>query len=226
MLTASPAPPGGAPSQQQQQYAPPPTTQTPPAQSGGHYYPPPPGGNAPPTNQHPYQAPHFPGQQGQQQYPTPQNFSHRTSYQKTTPSPGPPQQAASPYQSPPVRAGLPQQQQQHGNGETQEYAQHMQMQQQQHLGHQSHGPVGGASLGGASTGAGSPPTGFQGVQSTTADDVGTFNGGSYRISHRDSNTIITLQLAFGCPMIVKPGKLRAQSLGRFALVLVVTREAW
>lgn len=54
-------------------------------------------------------------------------------------------------------------------------------------------------------GAGAPAN-FLGVQSTTQDDVGTFNGGSYRISHRDSNTIITLQLAFGCPLIVKPGK--------------------
>lgn len=55
-------------------------------------------------------------------------------------------------------------------------------------------------------GAGAPAN-FMGVQSTTQDDVGTFNGGSYRISHRDSNTIITLQLAFGCPLIAKPGKL-------------------
>ena len=39
------------------------------------------------------------------------------------------------------------------------------------------------------------------------DDVGTFNGGSYRISHRNSNTILTLQLAMGCPLTAKPGKL-------------------
>jgi hypothetical protein len=42
--------------------------------------------------------------------------------------------------------------------------------------------------------------------SSTQDDVGTFNGGSYRISHRDTNTIVTLQLAFGCPLTVKPGE--------------------
>lgn len=42
--------------------------------------------------------------------------------------------------------------------------------------------------------------------STTQDDVGTFNGGSYRISHRDTNTILTMQLAVGCPLTVKPGK--------------------
>jgi hypothetical protein len=65
-------------------------------------------------------------------------------------------------------------------------------------------------------GAGQPQ--FQGAQqpqfagagggspSTTADDVGTFNGGSYRVSHRDTNTILTVQLAIGCPLTAKPGK--------------------
>lgn len=43
--------------------------------------------------------------------------------------------------------------------------------------------------------------------STTQDDVGTFNGGSYRISHRDTNSILTFQLAMGCPLTVKPGML-------------------
>lgn len=41
--------------------------------------------------------------------------------------------------------------------------------------------------------------------SATQDDVGTFNGGSYRISHRDTNSILTFQLAMGCPLTVKPG---------------------
>ena len=40
-----------------------------------------------------------------------------------------------------------------------------------------------------------------------ADDVGTFNGGSYRVSHRDTNTILTIQLAIGCPFTAKPGKI-------------------
>ena len=48
------------------------------------------------------------------------------------------------------------------------------------------------------------PEHFVGAQATT-DDVGTFNGGSYRVSHRDSNTILTIQLAVGCPVTVKPG---------------------
>jgi len=39
----------------------------------------------------------------------------------------------------------------------------------------------------------------------TTDDVGTFNGGSYRVSHRDTNTILTVQLAIGCPLTAKPG---------------------
>jgi hypothetical protein len=46
---------------------------------------------------------------------------------------------------------------------------------------------------------------FAGAGSTQADDVGTFNGGSYRVSHRDTNTILTVQLAIGCPFTAKPG---------------------
>ncbi|KAI9810215.1 MAG: hypothetical protein M1826_003691 [Phylliscum demangeonii] len=45
----------------------------------------------------------------------------------------------------------------------------------------------------------------------TMDDVGTFNGGSYRISHRDSNTVLTMQLAMGCPVVAKPGAMFAMS---------------
>lgn len=41
--------------------------------------------------------------------------------------------------------------------------------------------------------------------------MGTFNGGSYRISHRDSNTILTIQLAAGCPLAAKPGTMIAMS---------------
>ncbi|KEQ60775.1 DUF124-domain-containing protein, partial [Aureobasidium melanogenum CBS 110374] len=58
---------------------------------------------------------------------------------------------------------------------------------------------------------GAPPqTHFVGA-GATVDDVGTFNGGSYRISHRDTNTILTLQLAIGCPLTVKPGAMIAMS---------------
>ncbi|KAF2861313.1 DUF124-domain-containing protein [Piedraia hortae CBS 480.64] len=54
------------------------------------------------------------------------------------------------------------------------------------------------------------PVNFTGTGSTT-DDVGTFNGGSYRISHRDTNSLLTLQLAIGCPLTVKPGVMIAMS---------------
>ncbi|KAL6240170.1 tryptophan RNA-binding attenuator protein-like domain-containing protein [Aspergillus navahoensis] len=53
--------------------------------------------------------------------------------------------------------------------------------------------------------------GFVGATDTTADDVGTFNGGSYRISHRDTNTLLTIQLAHGCPLQVKPGVMIGMS---------------
>ena len=59
---------------------------------------------------------------------------------------------------------------------------------------------------------GAPSPGqFVGTGATTQDDVGTFNGGSYRISHRDTNTILTLQLAMGCPITAKPGVMIAMS---------------
>lgn len=41
--------------------------------------------------------------------------------------------------------------------------------------------------------------------------MGTFNGGSFRISHRDTNTILTIQLAMGCPIHAKPGAMIAMS---------------
>ncbi|KAL2800814.1 tryptophan RNA-binding attenuator protein-like domain-containing protein [Aspergillus keveii] len=52
---------------------------------------------------------------------------------------------------------------------------------------------------------------FQGATSTAGDDVGTFNGGSYRVSHRDTNSLLTLQLAVGCPLQVKPGVMIGMS---------------
>lgn len=58
---------------------------------------------------------------------------------------------------------------------------------------------------------GAPPAGHFVGASAIVDDVGTFNGGSYRISHRDSNTILTIQLAMGCPFVTKPGTMIAMS---------------
>lgn len=58
---------------------------------------------------------------------------------------------------------------------------------------------------------GAPPPGHFVGASAIVDDVGVFNGGSYRISHRDSNTILTIQLAMGCPLHAKPGTMIAMS---------------
>lgn len=59
--------------------------------------------------------------------------------------------------------------------------------------------------------SGVPSGQFTGAQSVHGDSVGTFNGGSYRISHRDTNTVLTLQLAVGCPITAKPGVMIAMS---------------
>lgn len=59
--------------------------------------------------------------------------------------------------------------------------------------------------------SGVPVGQFTGAQGITHDDVGTFNGGSFRISHRDTNSIVTLQLAVGCPITAKPGAMIAMS---------------
>ncbi|KAL3703236.1 hypothetical protein TMatcc_010425 [Talaromyces marneffei ATCC 18224] len=59
---------------------------------------------------------------------------------------------------------------------------------------------------------GAPAVGqFRGAQATSADDVGTFNGGSYRISHRSVNSIVTFQLAMGAPLEARPGVMIAMS---------------
>ncbi|KAK4865376.1 hypothetical protein LT330_009487 [Penicillium expansum] len=52
---------------------------------------------------------------------------------------------------------------------------------------------------------------FSGAKETTQDDTGTFNGGSFRVSHRDTNSVLTVQLAMGCPLTVRPGAMIAMS---------------
>ncbi|KAI2640106.1 duf124 domain-containing protein [Xylaria nigripes] len=59
--------------------------------------------------------------------------------------------------------------------------------------------------------AGEPTPGHFAGAGATMDDVGVFNGGSYRISHRDCNTIVTIQLAMGCPLTARPGAMIAMS---------------
>jgi len=61
------------------------------------------------------------------------------------------------------------------------------------------------------TPGGAPPAQHFVGASATTDDVGTFNGGSYRISHRHTNTIVTIQLAMGCPIQARPGVMIAMS---------------
>lgn len=62
---------------------------------------------------------------------------------------------------------------------------------------------------------GAPAPGqFTGAQAANEDSIGTFNGGSYRISHRDSNSLLTLQLAVGCPLIAKPGMMTSITPGQ------------
>jgi uncharacterized protein (AIM24 family) len=57
-----------------------------------------------------------------------------------------------------------------------------------------------------------PPQVAQGAShNTVTDTLGSFNGGAYRIDHRDTNSLLTLQLAHGCPITAKPGAMVAMS---------------
>ncbi|KAF1971249.1 DUF124-domain-containing protein [Bimuria novae-zelandiae CBS 107.79] len=188
---------------------------------GGNYYPPPPekgGYGAPPDHSQQYFAPppggqsyppppqSPPAQQQQQHYPPPpagapqQHFSpppdHHVQQQPAQhyppPNAGPPPQNPYGAPSPSPHPGMPPQQlsQQYTQAPPpQEKAPQMQVQQVQ---------------------APSQPQ-FAGAGSTQTDDVGTFNGGSYRVSHRDTNTILTVQLAIGCPFTAKPGAMIAMT---------------
>ncbi|CAG8979349.1 hypothetical protein HYALB_00002475 [Hymenoscyphus albidus] len=191
-----PPPPGagnGGPAQPGQQHYTPPPSSPPPNQTTHQYYPPPPQQGSPAQSGQYAPPPQPTSPQQQQQYSSPsQNFSqHRTSYQQ------PPQQ----QQQPPAQALTYEQPQSSG-----------------HASHASHGsasyPVEKPPLDtskSANLDHGAPAAAHFIGASTTADDVGTFNGGSYRISHRDSNTIVTIQLAMGCPLTVKPGAMIAMT---------------
>ncbi|KAF2009273.1 DUF124-domain-containing protein [Aaosphaeria arxii CBS 175.79] len=174
---------------QQQYYAPPP---------GAAHYPPPPASNPsaqhypPPPQQQQQQYPpppdHFqqqqqqpPSQQQQHHYPPPPGAQAIAGASQT---PQPPQYAPSPSPHP----GVPPQQSPLQDIKRQQPQQPQQQQQQLPQSPQ-----------------------FTGIGSNTADDVGTFNGGSYRVSHRDTNTILTIQLAIGCPLTARPGAMIAMS---------------
>ncbi|KAI1081060.1 DUF124-domain-containing protein [Whalleya microplaca] len=204
-----PPPPGPAGSTGPQKSYPPPPTSPPANQT--KFYPPPPG------------TPSFAPPQGQS-YPTPPQQNYPAPPQQGYPSPpqqniSPPPKSGTPIYSPPPQAA------QHmslpfrndgaasppsGNapaysdvvpngpeGYPKEKAQSI-------LG------TGPAHSRTTSLSVAGPATPFQGA-SPTVDDVGTFNGGSYRISHRDCNTIVTIQLAIGCPISAKPGVLIAMT---------------
>ncbi|KAG9248172.1 protein of unknown function DUF124 [Calycina marina] len=207
--SAPPGPGNGTP--QQQQYSPPPASSPPIQQQNQHYpplpqpspghqqqtsYPPPPPQATPPQVQQHYQQPN-------PQHP---NFSHRTSHQQPLVSPPPHQQHF--QQSPP--------QQQY-----QESPQQFQQPQHQQGQPSYENPPAGAHIAGpekpldtsqkGNLDHGAPSAAHFTGASATQDDVGTFNGGSYRISHRDTNSIITFQLAMGCPLTAKPGAMIAMS---------------
>ncbi|AEO62300.1 uncharacterized protein THITE_2106335 [Thermothielavioides terrestris NRRL 8126] len=187
-----PAPPSAS---QPKNYPPPPQaapTPTPPPSTSTPSYPP------PPQQQQ---------QQPQQRYPPPPQAS---------PSPAPqgaiPQHLRSPSaashsssQAAPQFAPPPTYPHEEDDGT---YPAEKQQQQQQ----QQPGPAPVTDpAGAAGMLMGAPAAGHFTGASVIVDDVGTFNGGSYRISHRDCNTILTIQLAIGCPIHAKPGVLIAMS---------------
>ncbi|RPA96547.1 DUF124-domain-containing protein [Choiromyces venosus 120613-1] len=173
--------------------APPPPNYAGSPPPAGNYYPPPPEkspygpGGQPPQQQQQQFSP-SPGTPQQQYYPPPpQNY----------PPPGhPPPHNQQSFPPPPQQAKPPPTQQQ------QSYESHR------------------ASLPPQQTAfdpsrAGPPPQPQQvaagGGASTITDTLGSFNGGSYRIDHRDCNTLLTLMLAHGCPVTAKPGAMVAMT---------------
>ncbi|EGO61436.1 hypothetical protein NEUTE1DRAFT_120406 [Neurospora tetrasperma FGSC 2508] len=174
----------------QQQFSPPPAQQfsPPPTQQHQQYAPPP----AQQQVQQPQ--PQYAAPPAQQQHPPtalPLHMRTDSSASRTSAHTPPPQQQ---FAAPPP------------------YAQGEQQPQQQPQQPAPTQPVGlGLSTSAAAAITGAPAAGqFSGV-SAVSDDVGTFNGGSYRISHRDCNTILTVQLAIGCPLDAKPGSMIAMS---------------
>ncbi|KAF1360774.1 DUF124-domain-containing protein, partial [Lizonia empirigonia] len=168
-----------------QSYPPPPTSPAQqPQQQQAQHYPPPPGGQQPQyaPPPDPTQQQHFPPPGSAPPQHQPQQQQHQPP-QQMFPEKGPlsPYGAPAPTQSPLQHPGMPPQQISQPQ---------MQPQQQQVQASQPQ---------------------FAGVVSTSADDVGTFNGGSYRVSHRDTNTILTVQLAIGCPLTAKPGTMIAMT---------------
>ncbi|KAK3170599.1 hypothetical protein OEA41_002680 [Lepraria neglecta] len=186
------APPGGPP--ESRTYPPPGQSFPPPPGPGSPGFPPPQSYPPPPSQPSPSQHATYPPPPPQQQYAS---NGHRTSYApppQAIPTLAMPEKKPQPelYQEPPPSAGLV--------GTQPKYAQPAASKEKPLNTNQSSQMPGGAPAAGHFTGA-----------TATQDDIGTFNGGSYRISHRDNNTILTMQLAMGCPLHAKPGIMIAMS---------------
>ncbi|KAJ2901699.1 hypothetical protein MKZ38_001509 [Zalerion maritima] len=191
-------------------YPPPPNAASPPQAQA---YPPPPSaspGNAqkyPPPPPQQSQSQHYPfplaGGAGHTPSPQPPQFARPPSQQQQF-SP-PPQQAPSPAKQPPTYQAPPSQQLPIRDEKAALKARDDEEEEElQASSFNNAGPASAQSPGAPSPGAFVGATGV-------VDDVGTFNGGSYRISHRDCNTILTVQLAYGCPIQAKPGTMIAMS---------------
>lgn len=211
-----PLPPSSTGPKQPQQYAPP------PQHTPSPHYPPPPA--SPPVQQQPPQYGNLamrpgpggqhvsPGLPQQQSFDAPPAFpspnapyppEKADAHQLRQPQPQQAPQFAAPPSYPAQDSGYPAEK--IGLHEA-----HQQQQQQQAMNRpisQLSGHTGTSAQGAA---AGGGPASFVGAVATS-DDVGTFNGGSYRISHRDCNTVLTIQLAMGCPLGAKPGAMIAMS---------------
>ncbi|KAK1654405.1 tryptophan RNA-binding attenuator protein-like domain-containing protein [Colletotrichum phormii] len=181
---ASYPPPSQASPSQGRPYPPPPQGTTTPSQNQAQYPPPP--GLSQQQQQQQYQSPPQqspqPSPQHQQQHQQTQLPLRQSGTPDSQPQFSPPPPA---FDGPPEASSLPEKQ------------------------YVEEAPVDTSNPSNLVGGA-PPPQHFIGA-TATVDDVGTFNGGSYRISHRDSNTILTVQLAMGCPLQAKPGVMVAMS---------------
>ncbi|GAB7358748.1 hypothetical protein MBLNU230_g3977t1 [Neophaeotheca triangularis] len=216
----SPPPVANPVRQEESHYLPPP----PPASSGGQqqYPPPPPTASSGNQQQYPPPPPSDPASQ-HDYFPLPGQTQH-VEQQSYAP---PPQFAPPPSVSPPLPNGttgnsgtypappLPPQQQQaqslpHHPGPTSETPQPQDKQPKLETPQKEQEKPYNTNLESTMPGGAPPTNHFVGAMATV-DDVGTFNGGSYRVSHRDTNTVLTIQLAMGCPLTVKPGAMVAMS---------------
>ncbi|KAJ5929967.1 hypothetical protein N7466_005460 [Penicillium verhagenii] len=191
---------------QPQTHYPPPPMSAPAHQTTFNFppqaYPPPPQVSPPPSQPSPASQAHAP----------PNNFSYPPppqAQQANNVYPGPPPSVSPPVQSPPLESQYP-------HEKPPIYNQQPAAAFQQPAAPNISRPISQSSS--VNTGrmekipGGAPAYGdFKGAVATHDDNTGTFNGGSYRISHRDSNSLLTIQLAMGAPLIVKPGAMLAMS---------------